>query len=245
VPSGYKQLTAQDIAQISSDPVSNTFMAGQEKGVRPSCALPYELMADGNWNADKQRFEIMMSAGKQRFGVKSAGAPFSVYAPVNFKDETGKTEHSRNWSFAVIAGDKLSYDWPADGFENGQYHLRLHAPNGFYREFKGNGNDPAVLITCEYEQGTKTPSNVLILTIQNQASTPVAFTIKDHAYQQKAITRTVAKGSQEKIKLALTKSHGWYDFSVLAAGFNGFEKRYAGHVETGVNSVSDPFMGRV
>lgn len=247
VPTGYKQFTPADITRIKNNPADTTFLAGQEKGVRPSAALPYELYADGQWNREKKSFEITMSAGNRVFGKRSSGAPFSVYAPVSFRDEDGSTEVSRNWSFAVIPGDKLSYQWPGDGFENEQYHLRLHGPNGFFREFKGGDNDPALESTCEYDLGAsaKAPGNALLLRLHNPGDTSITITIRDHAYQQKAITRTIAKGSRENIKLPLSKSHGWYDFSILADGFHDFEKRYAGRVETGKEGSSDPYMGRV
>ncbi|MEZ4903534.1 MAG: hypothetical protein R2822_18105 [Spirosomataceae bacterium] len=45
--------------------------------------------------------------------------------------------------------------------------------------------------------------------------------------------------------LDLTTSFGWYDFSVKVAGFEAFEQRFAGRVETGKASFSDPLMGRV
>jgi len=247
VPTGYKQLTAQDVAQITNNPAGTTLMSAQEKGIRPSAALPYELYADGQWNKENNSFEITMGAGNRLFGKRSAGAPFSVYAPVSFQDEHGNAEVSRNWSFAVISGDKLSYQWPGDGFKNGQYHLRLNAPNGFFREFKGDSNDPALEISCEYDLGgnAKTPGQAVLLKLHNQATTAITITIKDHAYQQKTITRTIAKGSRENIKLPLSKSHGWYDFSILVDGLNDFEKRYAGRVETGKEGFSDPYMGRV
>jgi phospholipase C len=43
----------------------------------------------------------------------------------------------------------------------------------------------------------------------------------------------------------LSKSFGWYDFSLKIKGNELFEKRYAGHVETGKPAKTDPFMGRV
>jgi phospholipase C len=42
----------------------------------------------------------------------------------------------------------------------------------------------------------------------------------------------------------LKKSHHWYDFGMKVNGSQAFERRYAGHIETGRSSFSDPFMGR-
>jgi phospholipase C len=41
----------------------------------------------------------------------------------------------------------------------------------------------------------------------------------------------------------LQKSKGWYDFVISIVGKNDFLKQYAGHLETGEESISDPFMG--
>jgi phospholipase C len=234
-PAGYKQLTGHEVNQIIDNPATLTL--NQEKGIRPSCALPYELYAHGQWNKEQESFVISMAAGKQAFGDKAVGAPFTVYAPAAFKDEAGKSTTCRNWSFAVEKGDELTYSWPAKAFEHGRYQLRLHGPNGFYREFKGSSNDPALAISCAYT--FKTSNN---LVVKLNAAAAVAITIKDNAYGQKAITRTLAKGNNE-ISLPLDKSFGWYDFSILVNGADDFEQRFAGRMETGKETFSDPHMG--
>ena len=43
----------------------------------------------------------------------------------------------------------------------------------------------------------------------------------------------------------LRDSFCWYDIAVKVKGYDGYEKRYAGHVETGQTSKTDPQMGRV
>jgi len=45
--------------------------------------------------------------------------------------------------------------------------------------------------------------------------------------------------------IALKGSHGWYDFTISIKEHPAFSKRYAGRVETGKESYSDPFMGKV
>ena len=47
------------------------------------------------------------------------------------------------------------------------------------------------------------------------------------------------------VLLNLKASFGWYDFSVKIEGFEPFEQRFAGRVETGKESFSDPLMGRL
>ena len=71
----------------------------QEPGVRPSCALPYELYADGGLSADRSKFTLTMKAGNAVHGKRSIGAPFNVYV------RNGKT--MRAATFTVSAGDAL------------------------------------------------------------------------------------------------------------------------------------------
>lgn len=235
-PSGFKKLSAQEIARATTEGIAGH----QEKGIRPSPALPYELYADGHWDPAQKSFHIRMAAGNKTFGKRSAGSPFTVYAPGKFA-EKGKTDICRNWSFAVIAGDELSYTWPGKAFESGGYHLRLHGPNGFYREFKGNSKDPALDVRCEYATDRSAAS--LRLRLVNKGNAPLSLAIKDNAYGQRSVSRTLAAGQQEEVVLPVGKSFGWYDLSVQVNGAADFEQRFAGRVETGKESFTDPYMG--
>ncbi|MCK7556017.1 phospholipase C, phosphocholine-specific [Chitinophaga sedimenti] len=152
-PAGFSALGDDEIQAAIKDP--SAIKARQEKGTRPSAALPYELYANGQWNKEQQAFTINMAAGMQLFGEKAVGAPLTVYAPQSFTDEDGRTDVCRNWSFAVKKGDTLDYSWPVKGFEHGKYHLRLHGPNGFFREFKGTAKDPVLDLRCEYPPDVK------------------------------------------------------------------------------------------
>jgi len=53
------------------------------------------------------------------------------------------------------------------------------------------------------------------------------------------------KGAEVLEIFDLSDSYNWYDLIIKISGNNLFEKRYAGRVETGVNSKSDPVMKRV
>ena len=76
--------------------------------------------------------------------------------------------------------------------------------------------------------------------------TPYSVEIVDNAYGSKAAAQGCGgrqwsgrrhSGYAEELRLD--------DVSVKVRGFPHFEKRYAGHVETGNASYSDPFMGGV
>jgi phospholipase C len=150
-----------------------------------------------------------------------------VYAPGKHLSKAGKMEAVRTWSYAVTAGDQIADEWPLTQFENGVYHLRVYGPNGFFREFKGNGNDPDIVIAFH--------------NMEVSCKGDEAIEITDNAY--KSGNHTV-KGNA-KLVLDLSKSFGWYDFTVKVKGFTNFEQRFAGRVETGKTSFSDPLMGQV
>jgi phospholipase C len=45
------------------------------------------------------------------------------------------------------------------------------------------------------------------------------------------------------VQLSLERTRGWYDLVVTVQGDPEFAYRYAGHLETGEPSISDPGMG--
>ncbi|HTD40635.1 MAG TPA: phospholipase C, phosphocholine-specific [Mucilaginibacter sp.] len=248
LPSDYKLLTKQEIEQANREPHASPYLPQQEKGIRPSCALPYELYAEGKLSADKKSFEINFSAANKVWCDKAIGAPFNVYAPGSYLHPNGKFDNVRTWAYGLTAGDSLTDHWPITEFEDKNYHLRVYGPNGFFREFKGNSADPAVRIDFDYQRGL-TDSKILtgnvVMLLANLSNQPQTIEITDHAYKTNNHQRILPASGKATLVLNLEKSHHWYDFSVKVAGHHIFEKRYAGRVETKQHSYSDPFMGRV
>jgi len=242
-PAGFKKWSAEEAAKISVGPVA---LGLQEPGVKPSCALPYELYCDSALSADGKSVVLSFAAGNLVFGKQSAGSPFTVYAPVKYSDASAKDELCRNWAFAAKAGDRLSYDWPLSSFENGLYHLRVHGPNGFYREFKGDANNPVVAVSLSYEASRpgKLSGNVL-LNLVNNDSKPHTVLVSDNSYHAASVRKTISAKSKETVVLNLAKSHHWYDVQVKVAGHDSFSMDFAGHVETGAASLTDPLMGMI
>jgi phospholipase C len=249
LPSDYKLLTKEDIAQINLDPQRSPYMAKQETGIRRACALPYQLYAEGKLTADKKSFEITFENKNEVFGQGTSGAPFNVYAPGKYMsiDHPGVFDEVRTWAYGVKAGDKLTDLWPLAEFEKDLYHLRVYGPNGFYREFRGDVNDPMANISIGYQHD---PGKKGILTgnlevkIVNLHLESYTVEIIDHSYKVNNHQKPAKPSVTTNIILNLEKSYGWYDFSVKVKGHDNFTKRYAGRVETGRTSFSDPFMGR-
>lgn len=257
LPADYKKLTADEIAYINKGTIPAPYMPEQEKGIRPSCALPYQIYADGRLSADKKGFELNFASRNDVFGKAAAGAPFNVYAPGNYLNkDSGAMEPVRTWAYGVKAKDKLTDLWPLAEFEDQQYHLRVYGPNGFFREFSGNTEDPQLDTLVEYQTSLMNSSKLtgnIELTLRNLSrSDSYSIEIVDNAYRTARRTVVLSgngSGSKGKdsvtVVLALDKSFGWYDFTVSIGGHGKFQKRYAGRVETGKFSFSDPLMGRV
>ena len=251
LPSVPNSLTQTEIVHFKLHPFDSTIIPHQEPGIRNSCALPYQLMVDGNLSKNKKNFDISFVAGNEIFGIRSAGAPFGIYAPGKYasgKHEAGKPlfENMRIWNYAVKAGDKLNGHWPLEDFENGLYHLRVYGPNGFFREFNGSKDDPDVLIVLGYERGKK--SSILMgnisLLIKNTTSQKQIIELKD-AYQRGTKNIVVKPGTTLNEVIELTGSHNWYDLNLRIKSSSLFERRYCGRIETSRHSKTDPVMGRV
>jgi phospholipase C len=246
LPSNYKKLTAAEIAAIHKAPGESPLMPHQEKGIRNACALPYELYADGGVSADRSTVEIILKAGNNIFHQKAAGSPFHIYAPGKYQQQI-----HRNWAYAVEAGHDIKATWQLSDFANNSYHLQVYGPNGFFRELTGTKDDAQVTIVCAYETDALRKDlltgNVL-LWFTNNGTQAVVFEIKDNAYKTPAQTITIPAGKakiKKSISVNTAKSFGWYDFSVKLKGNQQFERRYAGRVETGNATKTDPFMGRM
>jgi phospholipase C len=98
------------------------------------------------------------------------------------------------------------------------------------------------MVRAMYErQGGRLSGNIA-LHVKNSGKTPVQVAVKDHSYGLAPVMRNIAAGATEEVVMWSGKSHGWYDVS---ASVEDTELRYAGRVETGSASITDPLMGSV
>lgn len=237
VPSNYKNLSAAEIELINKNPNASQYMPQQEKGIRPSCALPYELYADGNVDAAKKSIEINLKAGN-KFFKDANGAPFIIYA----REYSNADFTERN--YALIAGDELKDSWSLADFKNNSYNLHVHGPNGFFRAFRGSNSDAAINVSLVYHTDLKNNlTGNIQFKLSNNSNKNQTIEITDNAYHQPKKAIALNADSEKMMLFYLDKSYGWYDFTIKIKGNNIFEKRYAGHVETGKESKSDPLMG--
>jgi phospholipase C len=238
LPTGFRALSPNEIARAKSAALWDQ-LPQQEKGIRPSCALPYELYLDGT--LEDNSYKLTLKAGKEIFGPQAAGAPFYVYAMKTYRNET---LHNRN--YAVAAGDFLEDTWEVAAFDGGLYHLRAYGPNGFFREFKGSADNPKLLATVTYEKaGTARLSGNAVISLKNKGSQVQSILVLDRSYGKADHHLMLAPGAQKDVVMDLTESHGWYDFSIAVEGKDDFEERFAGRTETGREGKTDPLIGGV
>jgi phospholipase C len=241
VPDDYERLDATQIAQCRADRRPVARWAQPEAGLRPACALPYELIADGRLSPDRTMFAISMAAGSRWFGARAAGAPFRVFAPVRMRGADGSIEMGRNRNYAVKAGDQISDTFALTDFPDGGYHLQLSGPNGFHREFRGSGQDPLLQLNLQPVITGGSPAAAWRLS-NHDSQRPLAVVIEDAAYGHSPRTVVLYPSETRNLTMDLSRCHGWHDWRIRVQGAPAFERRYAGHVESGLESFSDPVM---
>ncbi|MGH7620223.1 MAG: alkaline phosphatase family protein, partial [Gemmatimonadaceae bacterium] len=213
-PHGGAPLTTDDVARANVG-------SAQERGIRPACPLPYELVV----NAEERGAELALSfeARTHMFGVASRGAPFNLYA-------YGSELTSR--AYAVRAGDVVRDTLPAAA----GYRVRIDGPNGFMREFvrpsaAGSGVNVAV------EPAAK---GSLEIRLTNAGTAERRVSVHDESYGAPDQRASLRGGARSSIRVETTANHGWYDFSIRV---DDVVYRYAGRVETGEWTITDPAMG--
>ncbi len=195
----------------------------QEPGVRPSRALPYMLE---------------VGAGVSRSGVTlnfvntgAAGAVFQVYDKLHLDRIPQR--------YTVEAGKALDDQWALTG-EDGGYDLWVLGPNGFLRTFKGQASSVNAGLRLDVRQNKADAS--LTVTMHNKSRTPAVIRIEDAYRKEEDVVQVVLRpGSQRTHTWRLQDYGSWYDLVFVAEG--GFERRLAGRLETGMDSMSDPLMG--
>ncbi|RSZ56878.1 phospholipase C, phosphocholine-specific [Massilia atriviolacea] len=199
----------------------------QAAGTRPSRALPYELHASARVHPDKVEVELLFS------NTGAAAAVFHVY------DQNRLTLAPRRYT--VEAGKDLNGLW-ALGDQMGQYDLWVLGPNGFHRHFSGTasrqGPQPEIQVCYDVANGGVSAK------LRNTGSVAATFVLKANAYlDAPAWNVTVAPGAVSEQAWPLCDCGNWYDFSVRVNELPGYVRRFAGRVETGKDTVSDPAMG--
>ncbi|MBI3437894.1 MAG: phospholipase C, phosphocholine-specific [Proteobacteria bacterium] len=195
-------------------------VALQERGQRPARPLPYDLQAHCETD------EVSKSVALVFTNNGAAGAAFNVY------DADGTTGP---WFFTVEAGRSLRHEVLTDA---DAYDLRVLGPNGFLRNFCGTHG--AVLSVAA---NTDRVQRALVIALRNTGSAPIEAIVRMRAYGTRSENVTLRGGQAVQLAWQIQSSADWYDVEVVIVGDAAFLSRFAGHIETGAPSMSDPLIG--
>ncbi|MGJ7608043.1 phosphocholine-specific phospholipase C [Variovorax sp. LT1R20] len=203
----------------------------QATGTRPSRALPYELHVSARADSVSGKIQLLFkNSGK-------AAAVFHVYDKLNL-DRLPRR-------YMVEPGKSLDDAWSPMTDNSGFYDLWVLGPNGFHRYFKGDlnalrtsGANPEVRVCYDIANGN------VYLEMLNAGTNAAKFTVRAKAYRNDGPWgATVAGGAKAEQLWVLASSGQWYDFAVTCDADPAYYRRFAGRVENGKHTVSDPAMG--
>jgi phospholipase C len=161
-----------------------------------------------------------------------AAAVFHVYDKLNL-DRLPRR-------YMVEPNERLDDDWAAMTDNAGRYDLWVLGPNGFHRHATGrvdaHPGDPEVSVAYRGDD--------LDIVLHNRGAAPCTFVVTANAYfPGDRETVKVQPGRAHELRRRLRHSGRWYDFSIEVAGAAGFLRRFAGRIENGRDSLSDPALG--
>ena len=208
-------------------PPADQAVPKQEPGIRPARALPYSLNAHG---------ALQDSDGSFHIDFENTGSAAAV-----FQVRSGSDAHIPR-TYTVEPGKSLSDSWDLGSIGIADCDLSVYGPNGFFRSFKGSvaGLRNAHLdVTATYDEA----KNTITLAIANGAPQSAKITVRDN-YTGKSIDLKIKSGGTGSNDWSLTRLSGWYDLVITVADDSSIEFHFAGHVENGKDSISDPALGR-
>lgn len=205
---------------------STQAMPKQERGVKLSRALPYELHADATLDTATGTLSIAMA------NTGDATAAFQVRS-ANAADLPR--------CYTVEPGKQLTGQWSAAG--QARYDLEVHGPNGFLRAFRGapaGANRANLDVQLRYK-----PADLgLALALRNRSAMKLVVRLEDR-YTGETRTHELQPGGHHHGAWTVVQHGAWYDVVITVDGDADFRVGLAGRVENGRHSVSDPAFGSV
>jgi phospholipase C len=201
-------------------------MPKQEPGTRPARALPYTLFTDSRVDIAGEKFWIdLVNAG-------NAGAAFYIYST--------KQPQQNPRRYTVSASQQLSDYWPLSELKEG-CKLSIFGPNGYLSEFSCDPsafNDQDAKPEIKLRQDPLTGN--LHLSLRNTGVKECTLHIANTYEPGTTRHHTIAPGKVVEDRWEAEASGGWFDLSVTQENSPGFLRRFAGHLEDGRSSTSDP-----
>ncbi|MDQ7066737.1 MAG: phospholipase C, phosphocholine-specific [Sulfurimonas sp.] len=195
----------------------------QANGTRQARPLPYELHTSVKI-LPKNEIQLRFN------NTGSAAAVFHVYDRKNL-DKIPRR-------YTVEANKQLTGNWEATS--DNSYDLWVLGPNGFHRHFTGDitFQSPEVEISYDTIKGN------ISLKLTNNTKEKVKYIITANAYfSDSPLIGILGVKNEIKKQWSLHTSGHWYDFTLTLKDTPQYTQRFAGHLETGEASISDPMFG--
>jgi len=223
----------------SNLPLNPTSLPQQERdttkspfaNTRPARATNYVLEVNGAFQKEADCFAIQLN------NTGKSGAVFTVYA---------NGHNAGPWYYTIGSEKNFTETWSLDDFASRRYALRVFGPNGFLREFQGEQRHQveAQIQTLDSNSRVADQSPVLKLTLSNASDQTQALLVTDTFYGAPEQSIQLAPFSSQTLYFNQENSFGWYDIQVRLANDKVYVRRFAGHIETGRPSRSDPANGK-
>jgi phospholipase C len=205
-------------------------MPAQEPGRRLVRALPYRLQADASVDAATQTVSIAFE------NTGTAGAFFHVRTAQGAKNSGQGTGP---WGYTVDPHKRVLSDHWSPTAGTG-YDLSVYGPNGFFRRAAGGLSRTSANIDVRVQP--EFAGEVILFIIENAATSPTTVTIANR-YDRREEHFPLPPGGRISVPVLVASSFRWYDVLITASSDPGFVRHYAGHVENGFDSDSDPHIG--
>jgi len=199
----------------------------QENGTRPARGLPYSINAYG---------EADCAAGAFQIRFANSGSQTAVFQVRSANTATGP------WTYTVQPRADIVDSW---NFERGAvaYDLSVYGPNGFFRAYKGQScsktsTNLQSVIAYDVARGGIT------LQSQNLGLESAELQVKN-LYDNEIVARVVKPGEVFDQFWSLEQFSGWYSLVISVESDPAFSQQFAGHLETGQPSRTDPQIDTV
>jgi phospholipase C len=191
--------------------------------------LPYQPEITAHTDCGNEQIHLVIT------NSGAASVHFAIYA--------NPVQNSGPIQCDAAAGSSLTENLavPAASFGHRYYDYTCCGPDGFQRRFAGN-----LAADCgqiEAISSIDTNADAISVVTENSSATAVKFVITDAYGIEGPWTNTVPAGSSATNVISSGfDNSGWYDLTVTASSDGNFLRRFTGHIENGMLSLTEPVL---
>jgi phospholipase C len=204
-------------------PPAQQTMPFQETATRRACALPYSVNTYGDVDSTAGVFTIRFANSGSKTAVFHVRSGNTAIGPRTYTVQP-QAEIVDTWNFERAGA--VAYD------------LSVYGPNGFFRAYQGQSGNANLQSVVSYDL----VRYGITLQSQNLGSESVQLLVQN-LYDNETITQLVKRGRIFEQFWPLEKVSGWYSLIISVESDTAFLQQFAGHLENGEPSNTDPQIG--